>query len=327
MINNYSTEFLVRPPTMNDLETVHTLLEVCDIAEYSVPDITLEDLRTLWQGPNFNMATDAWMVIAPGDRLIGYADVEHRQHIRIYTLVRVLPEYAGQGVEEYLLQLAEDWAQRQMPLAKPGVRVTLNSWTSNQNDAGQRSFERAGFKEVRRHWRMEIEMSESPFAPKWPEQVAVRTFMPGRDDRIVFHAVDEAFQDHWGHMEGNFDEWKHWTIERENFDPSLWFLAFEGDEIAGASLCTYQMDDGWVDTLAVRRPWRRKGLGMALLLHSFGEFYRRGKYNVGLGVDSQNLTGATRLYERAGMHVARIYISYEKELRAGIELSTQAIPI
>ena len=42
---------------------------------------------------------------------------------------------------------------------------------------------------------------------------------------------------------------------------------------------------------------------------------------------SQNLTGATRLYERAGMHVARTYISYEKELRAGIELSTQAIPI
>ena len=89
----------------------------------------------------------------------------------------------------------------------------------------------------------------------------------------------------------------------------------------------YQMDDGWVDTLGVRRPWRRKGLGMALLQHSFGEFYRRGKYKVGLDVDSQNLTGATRLYERAGMHVARTYISYEKELRAGIELSTQAIPI
>jgi len=309
MIDNISTDFLVRPPTMTDLEAVHTLLEICDIAEYGVPDITLEDLRTLWQGPNFNMATDAWMVIAPGDRLIGYADVEHRQHVRIYTLTRVLPEYAGQGIEEYLLQRAEDWAQMRLPLAKPGLRVTLNSWASNQNDVAQRSFERVGFKEVRRHWRMEIEMSEAPLAPEWPERVAVRTFIPGQDDRTVFAAVDEAFQDHWGHMEGNYEEWKHWTIERENFDPSLWFLAFDGDEIAGASLCTYQMDDGWVDTLAVRRPWRRKGLGIALLLHSFGEFYRRGKYKVGLGVDSQNLTGATRLYERAGMHVARVYIS------------------
>jgi mycothiol synthase len=327
MIDNFSTDFLVRPPTMNDLETVLRLLEVCDIAEYGVPDITPEDLRTLWQGPTFNKATDAWMVIAPGDRLIGYADVEHRQHVRNYTFMRVLPEYAGQGVEEYLLQLVENWAQKRIPLAKPGVRVTLNSWASSLNDAAPRSFERAGFKEVRRHWRMEIEMTESPLAPEWPEQVTVRTFIPGQDDRIVYNAVDEAFQDHWGHIEGNYEEWKHWTIERENFDPSLWFLAFDGEEIAGASLCTYQMDNGWVDTLAVRRPWRRKGLGLALLQHSFAEFYQRGKYKVGLGVDSQNLTGATRLYKRAGMHVARIYISYEKELRAGIELSTQAIPI
>src|SRR5216683_6438886 len=119
----------------------------------------------------------------------------------------------------------------------------------------------------------------------------------------------------------------HKLIEECDFDPSLWFLALDGNEIAGASLCTNQGDYGWVDTLAVRRPWRRKGLGMALLLHSFAEFYRRSKNKIGLGVDSQNLTGATRLYERAGMHVARIHITYEKELRAGIELSTQAAPV
>ena len=110
MINNFSTDFLVRPPTMNDLEAVHRLLEVCDIAEYGVPDITLGDLRTLWQGPTFNMATDAWMVIAPGNQLIGYAAMVHRKHVRIYTLARVFPEYAGQGIEEYLHHLAEEWA-------------------------------------------------------------------------------------------------------------------------------------------------------------------------------------------------------------------------
>ena len=77
--------------------------------------------------------------------------------------------------------------------------------------------------------------------------------------------------------------------------------------------------------LSVRRPWRRKGLGMALLYHSFGEFYRRGTRKVGLDVDSQNLTGATRLYERVGMRVNRQYDSYEKELRPGIELSTQSL--
>jgi len=303
------------------------LFEVSNIAEYGTSDFTLEDLRTLWQGPTFNLATDAWMVIAPGDQLVGYADVQHRQHVRTYALVSVLSEFAGRGIEEHLLQLAEDWAQRQIPLAKPGVRATLFSWCSNFNITAQQALMQTGFQEVRRFWRMEIGLPQAPIVPERPDQVMVRTFVEGRDTRTVYAAIEEAFQDHWGHMEGNFDEWKHWTIDREKFDPTLWFLAFDGSEIAGMSLCTYQMDYGWVDTLAVRRPWRRKGVGMALLLHSFAEFYRQGKNKVGLDVDSKNLTGATRLYERAGMHVARTYVSYEKELRAGVQLSTQAIPI
>ena len=328
MIHNFSTDFQVRSPKLSDLETVHRLIEVCDIAEYGTPDLTLDDIGLMWQGPAFNLETDAWMVVDSEDQLVGYADVQHRQHVRIYTFVRVLPELAGQGmVEEHLLQLAEKWAVGQIPQAQPDARVTLLTWESTLNTIAQQAHLQSGYQEVRRSWRMEIEMSEAPIAPEWPDQVTVRTFVPEQDVRRVYTAIEEAFQDHWGHLEGDFDEWKHWAVERENFNPSLWFLAFDGDEIAGASLCNLQEDAGWVDTLGVRRPWRRMGLGKALLLHSFGEFYRRGQQKVVLTVDSQNLTGATRLYEGVGMHVARTYISYEKELRAGLELSTQAIPI
>ena len=327
MIDNFSTDFLVRHPMMSDLEAVYRLHEVCDIAEYGTPDITLDDLRSAWRGPTFNLETDAWMVVAPGNRLVGYAEVLHRQHVRTYAFTRVLPEFAGKGIEKHFLHLVEEWAQRQISLARPEARVTLFSWESSLNTTAQRALLQADFKEVRRSWRMEIELSQAPIAPEWPDQVTVRTFMQEQDSHAVYAAIEEAFKDHWGHMEGNFDEWKHWTIDREIFDPTLWFIAFDGDEIAGISLCILQEGTSWVDTLAVRRPWRRKGLGMALLLHSFGEFYRRGQKNVVLTVDLQNLTGATRLYERAGMHVARTYISYEKELRAGLELSTQAIPI
>ncbi len=327
MTADFPTGFLVRPPEMDDLEAVHKLLEACDIADYGKPDITLDELRTEWQAPNFDMENDAWMVSAPGGRVVGYADMGQREHARVYAFVRVLPEYVDRGIVEPLFYLSEQWARQQIPQAKPEARITLNNFTSSRNQKEQRLFEQLGMKEIRRHWRMEIELDEAPPEPHWPEQVFVRTFVPTRDERAVFDTDDEAFQDHWGHLPGNFEEWKHWTVERENFDPSLWFLAFDGVEMAGISLCTYQLDSGWVDTLAVRRPWRRMGLGMALLQHSFGEFYRRGTHKVGLGVDSQNLTGATRLYKRAGMHVAREYVAFEKELRAGVELSTQAIEI
>ncbi len=327
MTTDFPAGFLARPPEMDDLEAVHKLMEACDIAEYGEPDITLEELRTDWQAPTFDMGNDAWMVIAPGGKVVGYADMGQREHARVYAFVRVLPEYVDRGIVGPLFYLAEQWARQQIPQAKPEARVTLNSFTSSRNQNVQHLLEQLGMREIRRHWNMEIGLDEVPPEPRWPEYVSVRAFVPGQDERAVFDTDDEAFQDHWGHLPGNFEEWKHWTVERENFDPSLWFLAFDGGEMAGISLCTYRLDSGWVDTLAVRRPWRRKGLGMALLLHSFGEFYRRGTHKVGLGVDSQNLTGATRLYKRAGMHVAREYIAYEKELRAGVELSTQAIEI
>ena len=78
-------------------------------------------------------------------------------------------------------------------------------------------------------------------------------------------------------------------------------------------------------TLGVRRPWRKRGLGLALLRHSFNEFYRRGKRKVGLGVDAQNLTGALRLYENAGMHVDQTSDLYEKEMPPGTEISVQSL--
>jgi mycothiol synthase len=71
---------------------------------------------------------------------------------------------------------------------------------------------------------------------------------------------------------------------------------------------------GWVASLGVRRPWRRRGLGQALLLHSIGELYDRGRRHIGLGVDVDNPTDAPRLYERAGMHVASSFVFFEREL-------------
>ena len=113
--------------------------------------------------------------------------------------------------------------------------------------------------------------------------------------------------------------WKHRDIESDKFDPSLWFIAWDGNQIAGYALNRDRNGNSWVGTLGVRRPWRKRGLGLALLYHSFGEFYRRGKRTISLGVDAANPTGATRLYQKAGMHVAAEYVTYEKELRPGRE--------
>jgi ribosomal protein S18 acetylase RimI-like enzyme len=133
-------------------------------------------------------------------------------------------------------------------------------------------------------------------------------------------AHEEAFSDHWGHAPHPYEFWETRMHGHDDFDPTLWLIAWAGNEVAGYSLCRYRQGIGWVATLGVRRPWRKQGLGMALLQQSFSEFYQRGEKVIGLTVDASNPTGATRLYERAGMKVANEYVFYEKEFRPGREI-------
>lgn len=132
----------------------------------------------------------------------------------------------------------------------------------------------------------------------------------------MYDAILDAFADHWDFVPTVYDEWEHFTVRSTDFDPALWFLAMEGDEIAGFSLCKSERrpNTGHVGVLGVRLPWRNRGLGLALLLHSFHELRARGRPKADLGVDAENTTGAVRLYERAGMSVVRRSDSYERAL-------------
>ena len=158
--------------------------------------------------------------------------------------------------------------------------------------------------------------------------IVVRTFERGRDEHPVFEATEAAFADHWGHTPHKYEEYENWTYKREDFDPSLWFLAVEEehpDTIAGVALDWHDPYQGWVGTLGVLRAYRRRGLAEALLRESFGAFWRRGERKVVLGVDAQSLTGAVRLYERVGMRAVRQWDNYSKELRAGRDLATMTL--
>jgi mycothiol synthase len=315
----------LRCPTMDDLDAVLHLMLIRDRAEYRETDMTEEHIRTFWQSPGFKMDTNAWAVTTHEGRVIGYASVWRPQPASIYTYLTVLPEFHGQGIRTSLLDVVERRARELVAETPLETRVTLNTHVAEVNEAYRTLFAQAGFSIARGSWRMEIEMHEPPPPPHWPQGIAMRPFVPGQDTRAVYEAQEEAFQDTWGHTPWDFSVWEHWYTKREGFDPTLWFLACEGQQIAGMCLCNYWIGDGFVDTLAVRRSWRRLGLGLALLHQSFGAFYQRQTRTVKLMVDAQNLTGATRLYERAGMHVTQLHSTYEKELRPGKELRTTTV--
>jgi ribosomal protein S18 acetylase RimI-like enzyme len=125
----------------------------------------------------------------------------------------------------------------------------------------------------------------------------------------------EAFADEPDFEREAFEHWHERRVADPDLDPGLWLLACQDDDIAGFSLASLSSEGGFVDALGVRSPWRRRGLGLALLTRSFAGVYDRGARRVGLGVAADNPTGAVQLYERAGMRVAFRVDRYEKALR------------
>jgi ribosomal protein S18 acetylase RimI-like enzyme len=206
-----------------------------------------------------------------------------------------------------------------MPQAQENARVVVQHYINSANEASRRLLENSGYTPVRGIYVMVAALDESPTLPHWPADISVRTFVPGRDERAVYEAVEDAFRDLWGRPSNPFERFVRET-EKGSFDPSLWFLAVEGHEIAGITLCKTLAGEGWVDVVGVRRPWRNRGLGLALLRHAFTEYHRRGTHRVSLSVDAESITGAPRLYERAGMRVRESYVIHLKELRPGVDL-------
>ena len=319
--------FVLRRPSMNDIEGVLQLLQACEIEREGRSESTLEDTRLWWESPDFVLAQDAWIVLSDEGKVVAFASVEHRQHARIFVGADVHPDYRGRGIGTHLLQLNTERAYQHIAEAPADARVSMLAWSDEKNTFAQHLLEKHDFKHIRTFWRMKIELHEAPPVPQWADGISLRTLADDQSlFRAAFEADEDAFKDHWGHVPTSFEEWEHWTRKRENFDPSLWFLAMDGNEIAAISLCEDEKEQGgWVHSLGVRRQWRRKGIGEALLYQSFGEFYKRGIHEVYLGVDASSLTGATRLYERVGMHVHRRSNTYEKEIRAGREISTQSV--
>lgn len=322
---NLPQGFLLRTAVEDDLAALTELVRQCEVEFYGVAETTLADMVQDWHAPNFDPSRDTWVVQSPEGELVGHAWVLHHMHALMRSGYGVHPAYHSCSIETYLLQVIEARALEHVPEAAPGVRVVLVAPRSDKDRAGHHLLETHGFELVRHFWRMAIELNDAPAQAQWPAHIQVRTFTPDME-RAVYEADEESFKDHWGHMPLPFEEWQYWALRRHTFDPSLWFLAMDGNEIAGFALCADEgANGGWVNVLGVRRPWRRQGIALNLLYHAFTEFYRRGIKKIYLSVDAQSFTGATRLYERAGMHIDQQSSRFEKELRAGKDMSVRSL--
>ena len=284
----------------------------------AIADFLNDHARTLFREAAVDAAEVAswfgfpsiWIRVATRHgRVVGYADVVKDEQSPRYAIdARTLDG----DVADVLLAAAEEHARSR---AVPGD--LLRGYAASIDEVLSRAYERGGYRVIRHSFEMRIDLPEAIEEPAWPEGITLRTYEP-RDELRVYEAGNEAFEDHWDFHRSTLEEWRRYGPEREAFDASLWWIAEDADEVAAVCQNWWHFSGdktfGWIGTLGVRRPWRKRGLGRGLLLHSFADFKRRGATRVGLGVDAENTTGAVRLYESVGMVVARRNDTWEKPL-------------
>ena len=299
----------LRSPRDDEFDAMLELMNAHQLAAFGEADVPADELQTWLTTSYLDIERDIRVLERDG-RLVAYADVDGtRDDPPLWWCdVKVDPDVAADEVVPQLVTWLDERA----------ARGRLRVWTAADDSRIVSAFTGLGFEPVRHSYRMEIDLSDESRVPEWPQGIAVRTVREA-EHQLVYEAVIEIWQDTNDPMDETFEEWAHWHIDPARYDPTLWFLAYAGDELAGFSLCRQDPVDphaGYVGMLGVRRSWRRQGLGEALLVHSFAEFHRRGYTRGTLGVDASSVTGATRLYERAGMKVYRDTVFLERPVRA-----------
>ena len=306
----------LRAATLADVERLAAFMGRCTLAHQGVRRESVDEMRQRLTKPGTDPALDTWVVERGDAEIVGFGQVwsEH-PHTEVVCYVRVDPDCTGQGIATALLERGALRAEHPAARAEAGQRVALHATSWPHDEEATRLLEAAGFAPIRYFLLMTTDLDEPSDPPSWPADVKVRALDEDSDLHPVYEAQTAIFRDHWGEAQPDFEEWLH---EYTGFDPTLWFVAEDASGIAGFALCLPQFAEdeeaGYVGELGVRPDRRGAGLGLALLLQTFSAFAARGKQRVSLHVDAENLTGALRLYTRAGMRAEPRIVVWEREL-------------
>jgi len=271
----------------------------------------------------FDPERDTYLVEVDGT-LVASADtewVDTTDGLREFRMgAQVDANWRRRGIGTWLQGLLERHASElsaTYPTERPKM---LGSWAADTENDRIALLTRFGFEPARYFFDMLRPTLDEIEEPVLPEGLELR---PLGDDQLrhLWDADVEAFLDHWGGFDSSEENFRKWKSDPK-FDPSLFVIAWDGDEIAGGVVnqinetenAAFNRRRGWLQSVFVRRPWRRRGLGRAVVLRSLQVFRDRGMTSAGLGVDADNPTGALGLYTGTGFEVEIRSTAYRKPM-------------
>jgi mycothiol synthase len=327
MTNNIT----IRNYCPDDLPALVALINEADAFDKLERATTLQEMEHELSFPTIHPETDCFLAW-DGDGLVGYSDLYVRPgnpeaggESTIYCWGVVHPQWRRRGLGRRLLETAY---RRAGEYAAQIDRGPLN-FQCNACDVEkgrQALYQGFNMKPVRYFVNLARSLNGNLPPLEVPEGIRLRTFDPEHDVELVWQVDNTAFRDHWGYTEGKLEEFLHW-IQIPYLRPELWFLAEEvaTGQVVGLGLNIIDPDwiaqtgrqEGYVDTLAVLREHRKRGLGTTLLVRSLYALRDAGMEAAHLHADADNLTGAMRLYERVGFRVRKTEVAYRRVVQDG----------
>jgi GNAT superfamily N-acetyltransferase len=271
---------------------------------------------------------DVW-IAEVGKEIAGYVRSWHwaqADGLRLYGQVAVMaPQWRRQGIGASLHAWLES---RQLETAaehRSAPRHAHHAFVTQGETARAALLEKSGYRPERYFLTMERHTLNDIADFPLPAGLEVRAVQP-EHHRTIWDAHARAFQSHWGYVPPDEADYQRWLLSPV-FQPHLWQVAWDVQTNQVAGQVRGYIDDawnagngrkrGWTEFISVGEPWRRRGLARALISRSLRAQAATGMNESALGVDSQNLSGANRVYEDCGFVVARRNCVYRKPLEVG----------
>jgi mycothiol synthase len=257
-----------------------------------------------------DLAADAWVAVGGAGAIVGYAQVTLEEPDLAQSWGVVHPERRGRGIGSSLLDRIEERAPE---LVAAPASLRFRHAINAGDDAAATMLRSRGLRPVHHFWHMQIDLVEPSDPGRSPEGIDIDGIEPRQDLATIHALLDEAFIDDRSHHPAPFDRWVEEETSTPGYDPTLWLLAHDGGAPVGVITASVAGDRGWVDYLAVSASHRGRGIGAALLRRSFAILADRDVGRVLVSVDAQNPTGATAVYERAGMRIVNAWDQWERK--------------